>query len=253
MKCLIDLKNTIKIMKKRVTKLTESDLNRIVGKIVSEQIKTKVDPLYKPTWVGGTEGHRGPGPGGMDERTKSYTVTMDGSLFKNGEDKIDTNSSAFNKGMTAIQDSLLKSALGGTPPSIQIIGGASAVGEKQGYDNKGLAQRRANNFYNIIKTKFPNVNFTVGQPVVGTATEKNSAAANAEQFVKLVVSGSKTDLNTRQAIDHTAVNLNIGPNKIKQQVPIEKTYIVCFEFTESELSRIKSSKMGSKIISTKKK
>jgi len=247
MKCLTGLKNIIKIMK---TELTEKDLNRITKKVLSEQPNS----IYKPTWVGGKEGYRGPGPGGVDERTSSYTVNMDGSLFKNGEDGIDTNSQEFKKGLNAISDATFQSSMSGKKPTIQIIGGASAVGQKQGYDNIGLAKRRANNFYKIVKDKFPNVNFTVGQPVVGTATKKNSSEANAEQFVKLVVSGSKTDLNTRQAIDHTAVNLNIGPNKKrKETVLTEKVYIVCFELTESEYNKFKNSKISNKIVSTKLK
>jgi len=236
----------------RIIRLNESDLNKIVKKVISEQDNS----IYKPTWVGGTEGHRGPGPGGVDERTSSYTVNMDGSLFKNGEDTIDTNSQEFQKGLNAISDAAFKTSMSGGKPTIQIIGGASAVGQKQGYDNMSLAKRRANNFYNIVKDKFPNVNFTIGQPVVGgpNTSIKNSPEANAAQFVKLVISGSKTDLNTRQAIDHTAVNLNIGPNKKdKDKISTEKRYIVCFELTETELGRIKTSKMGSKIISAKSK
>jgi hypothetical protein len=234
----------------KITRLTESDLTRLVRRVINEQPTTKFNPLYKPTYVGGTEGKRGPGPGDVKEKTKSYTVNMDGSLFKNGEDKIDTNSDAFNKGVNAITSAVMQSAIGGNPTSIQIIGGASAVGQSRGYNNKGLAQKRANNFYDIIKTRFPNVKFTVGQPVVGTATEKNSDAANAEQFVKLVVSGSKTDLNTRQAIDNTAVNLNIGPDKRKEKVFVEKRWIVCFELSDSDYQKVKDKKS---VISAKQK
>jgi hypothetical protein len=104
-----------------------------------------------------------------------------------------------------------------------------------------LAQRRANNFYNIVKNIFPNVKFTVGEPVVGGSNTsiKNSPEANAAQFVKLVVSGTKTDLSTRQAIDNTAVNLNISPNKRKEMVSVEKKWIVCFEIGDSEYQKIK--------------
>jgi hypothetical protein len=233
----------------RIIRLNESDLNKIVKKVISEQPNS----IYKPTRVGGTEGHRGPGPGGVDEIIKPYTVNLEGSLFKNGEDIIDTNDQQFQKGINAIRDAIIKTSMSGGKPTIQIIGGASAVGQKQGYNNMKLATSRANNYYNIIKDKFPKVKFTVGQPVVGVQTEKGDAA-NKEQFVKLFISGSKTDLSTRQAIDHTAVNLNIGPNKKeKDKISTEKRYIVCFELTETELGRIKTSKMGSKIISAKSK
>jgi hypothetical protein len=221
---------------------------KLEERLINEQIKP---PFDKPYYFGGErEGVRGPGPGGLDVRTKSQTINMDGSLFKNGEDKIDTNSSEFKKGVAAIQDASFSSFMGGTPPSIQIIGGASAVGQSRGYDNKGLAQRRANNFYNIVKNIFPNIKFTVGQPAVGTATEKNSAAANAEQFVKLVVSGSKTDLSVVQARDNTVVRKNIVPDKVKQKVSVEKRWIVCFELSDSEYQKVKDKK---NLISAKQK
>ena len=234
----------------KITRLTESDLNRLVRRVINEQPKIK-PPFDKPYYFGGErEGLGAPGPGGLDVRTKSQTIKMDGSLFKNGEDKIDTNSGEYKKGVTAISNATLDSAMGGNPPSIQIIGGASAVGQKQGYDNRGLAQRRANNFYNIVKNIFPNVKFTVGQPVVGTATEKNSAAANAEQFVKLVVSGTKTDLSVIQAKDNAVVVKNIVPGKAKQKVSIETKWVVCFEIGDSEYQKIKGKK---NILSAKKK
>jgi len=234
----------------RITRLTESDLNRLVRRVINEQPKP---PFDKPNYFGGErDGLGAPGPGGIDVRTKSQTIKMDGSLFKNGEDKIDTNSTEFKKGMTAISNATLDSAMGGTPISIKIIGGASAVGQSRGYDNKGLAQRRANNFYDIVKNIFPNVKFTVGQPVVGTATEKNSSAANAEQFVKLVVSGSKTDLSVIQAKDDLVVRKNITPDKRKEKekVFVEKRWIVCFELSDSDYQKVKDKK---NVISAKQK
>jgi hypothetical protein len=90
----------------------------------------------------------------------------------------------------------------------------------------------------------------VGQPAVGTATEKNSGAANAEQFVKLVVSGSKTDLSVVQARDNTVVRKNIVPDKVKQKVSVEKRWIVCFELSDSEYQKVKDKK---NLISAKQK
>jgi hypothetical protein len=221
---------------------------KLEERLINEQPKA---PFDKPYYFGGErEGTGGPRPGGLDVRTTPQTITMDGSLFKNGEDKIDTNSSEFKKGVAAIQDASFSSFMGGNPPSIQIIGGASRVGEKQGYDNKGLAQRRANNFYNIVKNIFPNIKFTVGQPVVGGSDVKNSAEANAAQFVKLVVSGSKTDLSVTQARDNTVVRKNIVPDKVKQKVSVEKKWIVCFEISDSEYQKVKDKK---NLISAKQK
>jgi len=231
----------------KIRHIKESNV-KLEERLINEQPKP---PFDKPYYFGGErEGLGGPRPGGVEEKTKSYTVKMDGSLFKNGEDKIDTNSDAFKKGLTAISDAAAQSAMGGNPASIRIIGGASAVGQKQGYDNKGLAQRRANNFEAIVKTRFPNVKFSTGEPVVGTATEKNSSAANAEQFVKLVVSGSKTDLSVIQSKDNAVVVKNIVPGKAKQKVSVETKWVVCFEIGDAEYQKIKNNK---NILSAKKK
>jgi hypothetical protein len=206
----------------KIVRLTESDLNRLVKKVISEQ-------QGEGKFTGG-----GMGPGGVKAKTSSYTVNMDGSLFQNGIDKIDTNSDAFNKGINAISNAISQTSIsGGGKPTIKIIGGASAVGQKQGYDNSSLAKRRSNNFYNIVKDRFPNVNFIMGNPIVGVATEKNSPQANSEQFVKLVVSGTKTNLSIKQAIDHTTAKINDAAHKAKQDPPkpIEyTTYVtVCYK------------------------
>lgn len=206
----------------RITRLTESDLSRLVRKIVSEQ-------QGEGPFTGG-----GMGPGGLKSTTKPNIVTLDGSLFQNGQDKIDTNSAAYKKGVDAISTAITDMAVGGGgKPTIKIIGGASKVGEKQGYDNKGLASRRANNFYNIVKDRFPNVNFTMGDPVVSGSDVKNSPEANAAQYVKLIVSGTKTNLSVIQPIDHATAKINDAAHKAKTDPPkpIEyKTYVtVCYK------------------------
>jgi hypothetical protein len=72
---------------------------------------------------------------------------------------------------------------------IGVVGGASAVGSANGYNNAALADRRRNNFIAAVKTALgPDaqyVTFTPGKSIVGTATVKNSAAAKAEQKVQI--------------------------------------------------------------------
>ena len=222
-------------------KLNESDLNRLAKKVVNEQ-------QGEGKFTGG-----GMGPGKFERKIKPYTITLDGSLFKNGVDKIDTSSSAFQKGVSSIGDAVFQTSMSGGKPTIQIVGGASAVGQKQGYDNNSLANRRANNFFNEVKKIFPQVKFIVGKPLVGVATVKNSPEAEAEQFVKLNIAGSEEELSMTPAIDHTTTKLNPIPFKRKTPVKTEKIYIVCFELTESEYNIFKNSKISNKIISAKKK
>jgi hypothetical protein len=223
-------------------RLTENDLNRITKKVLSEQ-------QGEGKFTGG-----GMGPGGLKERKSEYTVNLDGSLFENGMDEIDQTSSAFKKGVDEIRNAIIQSSRsGGETPTIQIVGGASAVGQKSGYDNTKLANRRANNFYNIVKNMFPNVKFSLGAPIVGVATVKNSPEAKKEQFVKLNVKGTKTQLYDVPGIDHTTNKLNPDARKKKVPVKYETVYIVCFELTESEYNSFKKSKISDKIISAKKK
>jgi hypothetical protein len=133
------------------------------------------------------------------------------------------------------------------------VGGASSVGQKSGYDNTKLANRRANNFYNIVKNMFPNVKFSLGAPIVGVATVKNSPEARKEQFVKLNIQSTKSQLYDVPAIDKTTTKLNPDARKKKVPVKYETVYIVCFELTESEYNSFKKSKISDKIISAKKK
>jgi len=124
------------------------------------------------------------GPGvKMGEKTFMTPVIMDGSLFLNGVDKIDTNSSEFKKGVDSIKDLLNKT--NNKNVTITVEGGASAVGSKEGYNNEALAKRRAQNFIKEVSSMFPTVKFENPTNKVGVATKKNSPEANKEQYVKI--------------------------------------------------------------------
>jgi hypothetical protein len=224
-------------------RLTENDLNRITKKVLSEQ-------QGEGKFTGG-----GMGKGGLKQTTSDYTVNLDGSLFENGMDQIDQSSPAFKKGIDSIRKAIIDSSMsGGKTPTIQIVGGASAVGQKSGYDNTKLANRRANNFFNIVKSVFPEVKFSLGAPIVGVATVKNSPEAKKEQFVKLNIQATSSQLYDVPAIDHTTNKLNPDARyKKKKPVKYETVYIVCFELTESEYNSFKNSKISNKIVSAKKK
>jgi hypothetical protein len=100
---------------------------------------------------------------------------------------------------------------------------------------------------------FPEIKFTVGAPVVGVATVKNSPEARKEQFVKLNIQATSSQLYDVPAIDKTTTKLNPDVRKKKVSVKYETIYIVCFELTESEYNSFKDSKISNKIISAKKK
>lgn len=211
----------------KVIRLTESDLNKLIKRIVSEQQDKNI---FKPTWVGGTEGNRGPGPGGMGMRKVAKTVKLDGSLFKNGVDKIDMNSQAFSTGLNSIK----AAASSNKGLTVTVIGGASSVGSKEGYNNEELAKRRAQNFINAVKGSVSGVNF-VPQTKVGVSTVKDSPEANAEQFVKLVFTTEQDEMYMTQARDNTAVQLQIAAEKLKNQPlpkPSSKKIRVCYEIPE---------------------
>ena len=152
----------------------------------------------------------------------SYTTTgatvnkdLGAALFANAADKINIDSAEFKNAVRLIKTLIVKdkSSRPKTPASpsllaaptysgkgsflneetktvnIDVVGGASAVGSANGYRNDLLANRRRDNFIAAIKTALgPDaqyVKFIPKNPIVGTATVKNSAAARAEQKVQI--------------------------------------------------------------------
>ena len=152
----------------------------------------------------------------------SYTTTgatvnkdLGAALFANAADKINIDSKEFLEAVRLIKTLIVKdkSSRPKTPDSpsllaaptysgkgsflneevktvnIDVVGGASAVGSANGYRNDLLANRRRDNFIAAIKTALgPDaqyVKFIPKNPIVGTATVKNSAAAKAEQKVQI--------------------------------------------------------------------
>ena len=153
-------------------------------------------------------------------KTTGATVNKDlgAALFANAADKINIDSDEFKNAVQLIKTLIVKdkSSRPKTPASpsllaantysfqessqsaineetktvnIDVVGGASAVGSANGYRNDLLANRRRDNFIAAIKTALgPDaqyVKFIPKNPIVGTATVKNSAAAKAEQKVQI--------------------------------------------------------------------
>lgn len=147
--------------------------------------------------------------------TPGSTTILDGSLFKLGKDQIDTNNSQFKKAVD-----LLKPL--GTP-IITIQGGASAVGNDKGFDNMGLAKRRAENFVRALKAAGVDTSLYVTKFGVGTATVPNSPEANAEQFVKIIYTKGPRGQYIG-AIDNATIKKPIIPiNKVIPPVPQDQS------------------------------
>jgi hypothetical protein len=104
-------------------------------------------------------------------------VTLDGSLFKNGIAQIDKNNPSYKEAIKQLKS--LPSDM-----SVNIIGGASNVGTKEGYDNNKLAMLRATNFIKAAQSDGITIGMTPSGEV-GVATIKNSPDAEKEQFVKI--------------------------------------------------------------------
>lgn len=207
---------------KKVIKLKEQDLNRIIENVVREQHGAG-------PWFGNP-----PGPASYTERQVTVPVKMNGSLFLNGIDVINTNSDQFKKGVDAIRMALMKTK----DLTVNVQGGASAVGNQNGYDNTSLAKRRSSNFIKEIQSLFPNVKFTQGSPVVGVATVKNSPEANAEQFIKLSFNTTQSQLSMKQAVDNTANVMRGNSSTGNKLTPKPNDVMVtkCFKIPSSQLA-----------------
>lgn len=172
----------------KVIKLTEKDLTRIVNKVINEQ-------------DGGKNANETP-----DTTKTTITnrpITLGSNLFKLGSDKINTQSSEFEKGLSDLRKNIRA--------NVVIQGGASSVGGP-GFDNQGLANRRAQNFIVALKNAgVDTTNFTISQGVVTPNTNRaNSPEANSAQFVKYTIKPGPTLVTTGQgAIDNTAVKTNM--------------------------------------------
>jgi hypothetical protein len=221
-------------MSKKVIKLTQSDLIKHITNVVSEQVAKDSRLTDSGAWSGGS-----PGPGQIDYSTRKVDLTLDSSLFANGVSKIDVNSDVYKRAVNVLKSYVRERSFSGGDAVVGVVGGASAVGSKQKYNNTALALNRAKNFIEAVSGEpgLENLKFILGNPVVGKAEVKNSPEAMAEQFVKIYLHREVITTKQRAAIDNTAnfvkfrrQSKNDGGGKI---IP-GKTVKVCFEINESQ-------------------
>ena len=129
------------------------------------------------------------------QSAKFKTIELGNNLFKLGSDKINTNSDEFKRAKELISKSKSN--------EIILQGGASSVGGPN-YDNKGLANRRAENFKRALINSGVNIPMTISQGVVTPNTNiPNSPEANKAQFVRFTI--NQSNITDTRAIDNTAV------------------------------------------------
>lgn len=230
-------------MSKKILRVSESELVDLLKDIISEQKKVEDLTPSQMFDIQNTKYGSSVGPGKITgQKTFQRPVKMDGSLFLNGIDKIDTNSDAFKKGIESIQNALKFTGKKGL--TVDIEGGASNVGTKEGYDNNALAKRRAQNFINSVSKMFPNVTFNSPTSKVGKATVKNSSEANAEQYVKISfmgpelvspVIGPAVD-NTQQVMRIVKQIPKVNPEEIKKVRMVKVCYLIPETMLDSHAS-----------------
>jgi hypothetical protein len=133
-------------------------------------------------------------------------ITIPGSLFKNGIANIDRNNSNYKEAIAQMKKIPANM-------SVSIVGGASNVGTKEGYDNDKLAMLRATNFIKAAQSDGVKLDM-IPSGVVGQSTEKNSPKANAEQFVKINFS-TEGGFKGVEGQDVTSVDKKLGGREIE--------------------------------------
>jgi hypothetical protein len=187
-------------------RLTESDLIDLIKKMINESDKEINEALGS-----GSTNER---PDKLTTSLQDKTVQLGKNLFKLGSDEINTQSDEFIKA----KDILSKIGKSG---KVTLQGGASSVGQKNGYNNEALASRRAANFKKALADAGVDVsNFTIDKGIVTPNTDvPNSEAANNAQFVRFAVSTLMANSQQQLAIDNTArkivpISKIVGPKPV---------------------------------------
>jgi hypothetical protein len=183
--------------------------------IISEEEKKEIRNKYSNKNV--QEQIMGGNTTGQDDKLTTElidrTKKLRGGLFKTGSDQVDTNSPEFQR---AVKD---LTPVGNTGNPVEIIGGASSVGSDRGFDNKGLATRRAVNFKTALQNAGVNTkNMIISDVIVGNETERNSPEALEQQYVGYTVRDIGFKIDYQTAIDNTAT----VKKDIKRQYNIPK-------------------------------
>ena len=183
---------------------TEQELRKIIKKIITENSVNEA--LGGGNDMSSIDRLKSRYPNGFQVPS---TITASGSnTFKNGVYEINTNSPSIKEIVSTVSG-LVKNC--GGPVTVIVNGSASAVGNSQGYDNKGLATQRRDALMKYLKgLNLSNVTFTAGAATVGKATVKDSPQAEKEQNVSATISckGKMNATVTGVQGDNTNVEIN---------------------------------------------
>jgi len=163
------------------------------------------------------------------------------NLFKTGSANINKDSNEFKRAVNELQKIT-------TSNKVEIQGGASLVGQKSGYDNIALANRRAQNFVKALIESGVNKNFVIIKPFVGGSDVRNSKEALAAQFVKYGYDETSPKSSTTTAIDNTATVIPLPPDLDNTIIKKPKSYKIIYEVIYNPNLNQKSSTIDSAII-----
>lgn len=162
------------------------------------------------------------------DKPKSITLSKDS--FKTGSDVMDTTSSEYQelkKQLTNLLNSKGKI-------NAQVIGSASSVGNKQGYDNEALAKRRAEKLVSLLYKEIPGiqnkVNFSIsGQVVPNTDTPESKEALAAQKITVNFSIPNKTEVPRNVEADNTVVGVDnkkiVGGKQKRVCVKIPEAFV----------------------------
>ena len=167
-------------------KLTESNLNKLVKRIVYEQEGLKLPPRDLTGF--GPEAYPDRGDISQDAQMQRE-MQLGKALFKLGSDIVNTESNEFKQALGVFGRNIIKTAI--------ITPGVSAVSyrgeDANGPKNIALGQNRAKSFIAALKNAIPNLQtqFSIQATLVGKNNVPNSPEANAEQFVNIKYSSTE--------------------------------------------------------------
>lgn len=189
---------------KRTVKITESQLNNIVRKIISEETPG-VDKFQK----------------GQYQKYDTQTYKATGSnLFKNGQFEIDPNNPEIIKLLNLVNEAGAKSKLGGNF-TVTVNGGASNTswgGNDAGSPeavkkNKELAQKRIDSLIKFLKSKVTSGAFTNYFSGTATIGKLNPKDPEKDQFVSVSIVGGGYDGKINVDRDNTSIQYNLYDKK----------------------------------------
>jgi len=172
--------------------------------------------------------------------TTTEVKTLGQNLFKTGSADINKDSNEFKSAVNNLQKVT-------TSNKVEIQGGASLVGQKSGYDNMSLANRRARNFVNALIESGVNKSFVIIKSVVGGSDVRNSKEALSAQFVKYGYDETSAKSSTTTAIDNTATVIPLRTDLNNAVIKETNSYKIIYEVTYNPNLNQKSSIINSAI------